>query len=90
MISTRQLRQYDYRGTQDTDGTVLVYGWQMIDHAVSGNSATMLFAPSRQIENTISFNQLRLLSGKTDKRFTLPSALNCCICSKALQRRAFS
>ena len=28
VISTRQLRQYDYRGTQDPSGTALVYGWQ--------------------------------------------------------------
>ena len=27
VISTRQLRQYDYRGTLDPSGTVLVYGW---------------------------------------------------------------
>lgn len=74
VISTRQLRQYDYRGTQDPNGTVLVYGWQLIDHQVSGSNAALLFAPSRQTDGISGLNQLRLLSGKTDKRFTLPSA----------------
>lgn len=74
VITTRQLRQYDYRGTQDTSGTVLVYGWQMIDSTVAGNQAMLLFAPSRQTDTLSGYNQLRLLNGKTDKRYTLPSA----------------
>lgn len=73
IISTQQLRQFDYRGTQDTTGTILVYGWQLIDHEVNGGTANLLFAPNRQIENGNAINQLRLLTGKTDKRFTLPS-----------------
>ncbi|MBQ4076022.1 MAG: hypothetical protein IJD39_12595 [Clostridia bacterium] len=73
IISTRQLRQFDYRGTQDASGTKLVYGWQLVDDQVSGNQAMLLFAPIRQIENGIAINQLRLLNGDTDKRFTLPS-----------------
>ena len=74
VISTQHLRQYDYRGTQDTTGTTLVYGWQLIDDYVSGNTANLLFAPTRQIENVFSINQVRYISGKTDKRFTLPSS----------------
>jgi len=73
VVSTRQLRQYDYRGTQNTSGTVLVYGWQLIDQAVSGNQALLLFTPSKGTDVLGRINQLRLLWGKTDKRFTLPS-----------------
>ena len=74
VISTQQLRQYDYRCTLDASGTVLVYGWQMIAHQVSGSTAMLLFVPSRQVEDLTGINQLRLLSGKTDKRFTLPTS----------------
>lgn len=87
VISTRQLRQYDYRGTQDTSGTQLVYGWQLVDHSVNGNQAMLLFAPSRQIENSSSINQLRLLNGSVDKRFTLPSA---CIGAMLYNKRVYA
>ena len=63
-----------YRCTLDASGTVLVYGWQMIAHQVSGSTAMLLFVPSRQVEDLTGINQLRLLSGKTDKRFTLPTS----------------
>lgn len=73
VISTRQLRQYDYRGTLDPNGTVLVYGWQLIDHQVSGNNAVLLFTTAHQADDLGRINQLRLINGKTDKRFSLPS-----------------
>ena len=87
VISTRQLRQYDYRGTQDPTGTVLIYGWQLMDHQVSGNNAMLLFAPSRQMESLDGVNQLRLLSGNTDKRFTLPSS---CIGAALYNRKIYA
>lgn len=73
VISTRQLRQYDYRGTQDTTGTVLVYGWQLIDHQINGNDAILLFTTAHQADDMGRINQLRLINGQTDKRFSLPS-----------------
>ena len=74
VISTRQLRTYDYHGTQDTSGTVLVYGWQLIDSTELSGSAQLLFAPSRQTSDLTEITELRCLSGKTDKRLTLPDA----------------
>ncbi len=71
VIGTRQIRVYDYRGTQDTSGTVLVYGWQLID-SMDGSTAQFLFAPTRQTTDLVEITELRYLSGKTDKRFTLP------------------
>ena len=73
VVSTRQLRQYDYRGTLNSSGTVLVYGWQLIDHTVSGSDAMLLFTPSKSADNTGRISQLRLLFGKTDRRYSLPS-----------------
>ena len=74
VVSTRQLRQYDYRGTQNSSGTVLVYGWQLIDKTVQGDNAMLLFTPTKAAEEGV-INQLRLLWGKTDRRYSLPA--NC-------------
>ena len=87
VVSTQQLRQYDYRGTIDNSGTVLVYGWQMIDSTVSGNSAMMLFTPSRSADSQGRLNQLRLLWGKTDRRYSLPTA---CVGAALHNRRIYA
>lgn len=71
VITTRQVRRFDYRGTEDTQDAVLVYGWQLADHDVSGNQAMLLFSLSNN--TTAGMNQLRLLYGDMDKRFTMPS-----------------
>lgn len=88
VISTRQLRQYDYRGTIDPNGTVLVYGWQMIDHAVNGGAPMLLFAPNLQLDETGTINELRLLSGKKeDRRYSLP---NSCVSAALYNRRIYA
>ncbi len=87
VVSTQQLRKYDYRGTLDPSGTVLVYGWQLIDHAVSGSEAMLLFTPSRAAGDIGGINQLRLLWGKTDKRYSLPTV---CISAALHDRRIFA
>jgi hypothetical protein len=74
VISTRQLRQYDYRGTQDQNGTVLVYGWQLMDAVPSGSEAMLLFKPAKSADFMGRINQLRLIWGKTDRRYALPCA----------------
>lgn len=87
VISTRQLRQYDYRGTIDPAGTVLVYGWQMIDYLVNGSTPMLLFVPNQQMDENGAVNELRLLSGKTDRRFTLP---NSCVSAALYNRRIYA
>ncbi len=72
VVSTRQLRRYDYNGNLDNSATVLVYGWKLIDAYVPDNRAMLLFAPTRQINNIISITELRCLYGNQDKRLTLP------------------
>jgi hypothetical protein len=73
VVSTQQLRKYDYRGTLDPSGTVLVYGWQMIDSAVNGNEAMLLFTPSLSTQFSEGINQLRLIWGRTDRQYSLPT-----------------
>ena len=87
VVSTQQLRKYDYRGTIDSSGTVLVYGWQLIDHAVNGGEAMLLFTPSRSADLTGGINQLRLIWGKTDKQYSLPTV---CISAALLGRRIYA
>lgn len=73
VVDTRQLRQYDYRCTQ-SDNVTLVYGWQMVDYSLSGSNMSLLFAPSKQTSEPGILTELRLLSGRVDYRYTLPSA----------------
>ncbi len=87
VVSTQQLRKYDYRGTIDSSGTVLVYGWQLIDSQVSGSEAMLLFTPSRSADDSGDINQLRLIWGKTDKRYSLPSL---CISAALYGRKIYA
>ena len=87
VVSTQQIRKYNYRGTLDPSGTVLVYGWQMIDSAVNGNEAMLLFTPTKSISESNNINQLRLIWGKTDKRYSLPSL---CISAALYGRRIYA
>ena len=87
VVSTRQLRKYDYRGTLDPSGTVLIYGWQLIDGAVSGSDAMLLFTPSKSADPSGRINQLRLLWGKTDRRYSLPNA---CISAALYNKKVYA
>ncbi len=87
VVSTQQIRKYNYRGTLDSSGTVLVYGWQLIDSAVNGDEAMLLFTPTKSISDSSSINQLRLIWGKTDKRYSLPSL---CISAALYGRRIYA
>ena len=85
VVSTRQLRQYDYRGTQDQAGTVLVYGWQLADAVPSGSEAMLLFQPANASDYQGRINQLRLIWGKTDRQYTLPSeCVGACLYNKRI------
>ena len=71
VITTRKVHRFDYRGTEDTDATTLVYGWQLADYDVTDKKAMLLFSLTNN--SSAGMNQLRLLHGNTDKRFTMPS-----------------
>ncbi len=73
VISTNRMLSYNYRGTEDSTLSVLVYGWRMIDSAIpERGDAQMLFAPTSQTENQYDIRELRVISGTSDTRYSLP------------------
>ena len=81
VFTTRQVLTYDYRGVQDTNSTMLVYGWKLIDCEIPERGrAKLLLAPTSQTSSSQTISELRLLEGMTDKRYTLPtSCVGACI-----------
>lgn len=74
VIGTRNMKTFNYRGTEEATQSVLVYGWQMIGHEVPARGdALLLFAPTSQTENQFDIRELRLISGSTDRRYSLPA-----------------
>ncbi|NLB90077.1 MAG: hypothetical protein GX786_02490 [Clostridiales bacterium] len=74
VINTRQMRTFDYRGTENIQEAFLVYGWTLIDsHLPEKGSLSLLFAPSQQTSTQYRINELRVISGAMDIRYTLPS-----------------
>jgi len=75
VINTRRMLTFDYRGNEDAAGSVLVYGWRLLDTEVpERGDALLLFAPTDQTESLFDITSLRLLSGSKDKRFTMPDS----------------
>ena len=73
VFNTRQLYTFDYKAVLDSDATMLVYGWELIDAYVPPRGdAQMLLAPTAQTGDG-GVSELRLLSGTLDRRYTLPS-----------------
>ncbi len=74
VLSTRQMRTFNYRGTEDTTASILVYGWKLIaSETPEKGDAMMLLAPSAQTNSQYAIREVRLLSGLNDRRYTLPS-----------------
>ena len=74
VVNTRQLRLYDFRGTQSTADTVLVYGWELIDSVKTNSYPYLLFATVLQADADGAITELRLLHGNTDTRYSLPNS----------------
>ena len=75
VITTRQMRAYNYQGIESATDAMLVYGWNLLGAYVpQKGDAMMLFAPTGQAGSQFNISELRLLSGSRDRRFTLPSA----------------
>ncbi len=75
VFSTQQMYIYDYKGAQNVNDTMLVYGWKYLDHATPDRGATQfLLAPTAQTSSTLSITELRVFSSALDRRYTLPSA----------------
>ena len=75
VFTTQQMYIYDYKGVQNVNDTMLVYGWKYLDHAVPDRGATQfLLAPTAQTSQVQSITELRVFSSTLDRRYTLPSA----------------
>ena len=75
VFTTQQMYIYDYKGVQNVNDTMLVYGWKYLDHAVPDRGATQfLLAPTAQTSAVQSITELRVFSSTLDRRYTLPSA----------------
>ncbi len=76
VFTTQQMYIYDYKGVQNVNDTMLVYGWKYLDHAVPERGpAQFLLAPTAQTNTSgLSITELRVFSSALDRRYTLPSA----------------
>ena len=73
VFTTRQVYTSDYKGVQDTNSTLLVYGWKLIDADIPERGrAKLLLAPTSQTSSATLISELRVLEGMEDKRYTLP------------------
>ncbi len=81
VFTTQQILTYDYKCVQDTNATMLAYGWKLIDADIPERGpARMLLAPTSQTSSAQIISELRVIEGNTDKRFTLPdSCVGACI-----------
>ena len=74
VFTTRQVYTYDYKCVQDTNSTMLVYGWKLIDADIPERGrAKLLLAPTSQTSSAQLISELRVLEGMNDKRYTLPT-----------------
>ncbi len=74
VFTTRQVYTYDYKAVQDTNSTMLVYGWKLIDADIPERGrAKLLLAPTTQTSSAQLISELRVLEGMNDKRYTLPT-----------------
>ena len=74
VFSTQQVYTYDYKCVQDTNATMLVYGWKLIDADIPERGrAKLLLAPTSQTSSAQLISELRVLEGMNDKRYTLPT-----------------
>ena len=73
VFTTQQVYTYDYQGTPESNSTMLVYGWKLIDYEIPDRGrAKLLLAPTGQTSSTQVISELRVLEGDRDKRYTLP------------------
>ena len=75
VFTTQQMYIYDYKGVQNVNDTMLVYGWKYLNHAVPDRGAAQfLLAPTAQTSSVQSITELRVFSSALDRRYTLPSS----------------
>ena len=74
VFTTRQVYTYDYKCVPESNSTMLVYGWKLIDADIPERGhAKLLLAPTTQTSSAQLISELRVLEGMNDKRYTLPT-----------------
>ena len=77
VFNTRQLYTYDYKLVQDTNATMLVYGWKLDRRCIFPPRATpgCSMAPTAQTNTgTRHYRAAPAHAAAVDRRYTLPSA----------------
>jgi hypothetical protein len=73
VINTRRMLSFNYRGTEDSTASVLVYGWKLMGYEVPDRgNALILFAPTSQTDSVFDIRELRLITGSDDSQYSLP------------------
>lgn len=77
VINTRRMWVYDFRLSKQVKDPVLVYGWELLDSQMhSGEDGYKLFVQAGQRSDSANINELRMISGGKDMRYTLPTAVS--------------
>jgi hypothetical protein len=88
VVTSRQLRSFNYQGVESAQDAILVFGWRLIASETPERGDTlMILAPENQTGSQYSIREVRLLSGKTDRRYTLPSA---CVGATVYQKTMYA
>jgi hypothetical protein len=88
VVNTRKMLSFNYRGTENTAASVLVYGWRLISSEVPDKGdALMLFAPTAQTDSDFDIRELRLINGDTDRRYSLPDT---CLGATVWQKNVYA
>ena len=65
---------YDYKAVQDLSASMLVHGWQVVNESIPvRGSADILLARTSQLNSAEGITDLRILNGRTDRRFIVPT-----------------
>lgn len=74
LIGTKNMTRYSYTGKKTSSSESLVYGWYYMDSSVAGGKSAYLFAPTRELEDSISIKDMRVITDSADYtvHFQLP------------------
>lgn len=74
LIGTDTLSRYSYTGKEVSGSSRLIYGWYFMDAYVSSSRQAYVFAPMRELNDSISIKNMRVITGSDDYtvHFQLP------------------
>lgn len=74
LIGTNTANRYSYTGKDISESAKLVYGWYFMDAYTGSGRNSYIFAPTRELESSISIKDMRVISASDDYtvHFQLP------------------